>query len=368
MEKYLLENTKDAQEMRENLRQLLETGEGVNIKLAFTLISGGGLHKTLATYVLVSFLWHESDEIREWATDIITNHLPPKVAQKWLLEEIEIPKVKPYPSYYYLQFVKEKTLCHNLERIVKSPMVDKTVLGIATLKMTKKGGLFCLKHQLAPANDILKEMINDFKLDLSHFDLEKLPEEVTEFVNLRELNISNNKFAELPKNFENLRNLQTINYDKTPLKPTEIRRLEKMMPVFFGKTLYNKANNLYHQSKQPKKAIPIFRKSIKLMPEYAEAWHNLGACFLDTNQEEKAIIPLNKAIKYYDERLADMRNAYDLFWKSCVFALLKNKETAFKFLQEAIDINPSYKHSATYEADYKAYYEDEEFRKIIGKV
>lgn len=360
MEKYLLENTKDAQEMRENLRQLLETGEGVNIKLAFTLIEGGGLHETLATYTLVSFLWHESEEIQKWAGEIIASHLPPKIAQKWLLEEK--PKRRQY--YYYLQYIKEKTLCHDLEKIAKNKMVDKTTLGLATLKMTKKGGLFCLKHKLAPTNDILKEILNDFTLDLNDFGLEELPEEVTQFVNLRELNICRNKFTELPKNFENLRNLESITYAGTPLKPSELKRLEKMMPNFFGSNFYNKGCNLYHQSKQPKKAIPVFRKSIKLMPEYAEGWHNLAACLLDTNQEEKAIIPLNNAIKYYDERLSTMRNAYDLFWKSCAFALLKNKETAFKFLQEAIDINLTYKNSAKIEPDYKAYFEDEMFKEI----
>lgn len=362
MEKYLLENTKDAQEMRENLRQLLETGEGVNIKLAFTLIEGGGLHESLATYVFVSFLWHESEEIQQWAASIIANHLPAKVSQKWLLEE----KPKKTQYYSYLQYIKEKTLCHDLEKIAKLKMVDKTVLGMATLKMSKKGGLFCLKHKIAPTNDILKEMLNDFKLDLNDFGLEELPAEVTHFVNLRELNICRNKFTELPKNFENLRNLEKITYTGTPLKPSEIKRLEKMMPDFFGHNHYEKGCNLKHQSKQPKKAIPHLKKATKLIPEYAENWHNLGACLLDTKQEEKALIPLQNALKCYDERLLEMPNAYDLFWKSCVFALLKDKENAFIFLKEAIDINPNYKDSAKTEEDYKAYFEDETFKSITN--
>ncbi len=366
MEKYLLENTKDAQEMRENLRELLQSGEGVNIKLAFTLIEGGGLHETLATYVLVCFLWHESEEIQKWAGEIIEGHLPPKIAQQWLLtDKFKKPLLNYQSNYHYLKYTKEKTLCHDLEKISKNKMTDKAVLGLATLKMTKKGGLFCLKHKLAPTNDILKEMLNDFGLDLSDFGLENLPNEVALFENLRYLNISNNKFTELPKNFEKLRNLEDIKYEKTPLKPSEIIRLEKMMPVFFGEKLYEKARKLYQSSKQPKKAIPFFEKALKFLPENAEGWHALGACFLDTKQKEKAITPLNNAIKYYDENLLNRRNAHDLYYKSCVFALLKNEETAFRFLQEAIDINAAYKYTVKYSPDYKAYFENETFKKII---
>ena len=355
MEKYLLENSKDAQEMRENLRQLLETGEGVNIKLAFTLIEGGGLHKSLATYVLVSFLWHESEEIKQWASQIIDNHLPPKVAQKWLSYS---PK--------NILYISEINISAKLFKISNYEWVDKTTLAMATLKMTRKGGFFCIDKQVAPINDILKEMLNDFRLDLNDFRLEELPEEVTHFVNLRELNICRNKFTELPKNFENLRNLESITYAGTPLKPSEIKRLEKMMPDFFGHNYYEKGCNLRHQSKQPKKAIPHLKKATKLIPNHAENWHNLAACLLDIKQEEKALIPLQNALKHYDKRLLEMRNAYDLFWKSCVFALLKDKENAFVFLKEAIDINPHYKYSAKTEEDYKAYFEDEMFKSITN--
>lgn len=110
----------------------------------------------------------------------------------------------------------------------------------------------------------------------------------------------------------------------------------------------------------------LFEKAAKLDKDSAETWHNVGASYLLTNKTEQGEKALYMARDLYENRIRIRPgSAWDWFWKSCVFALLKQKENAFNDLQRAIDLDISYKFKARNEEDYSDFLEDEDFKKIV---
>ncbi len=363
-EKYLLENTKEAEEMRENLRQLLESAEEENIRLAFTLIESGGLHKTVATYLLVSSLWNKSEALQNRADKIIKEHLPLKISQKWLLEDQVTQKEKTTLSRYYRYSVDEKQFCRTLEKVSRrNKTVDKRILGMGTLKMTGRGAPFCLKHKLAPVKEILSELVVNNELRLKGFELTEFPSEVLDFVNLRLLDIDGNKFRTLPENFESLVNLEDIYYGNTRLRANEIKRLEKMMPSCMGKIHYSHTT-IPSRFREPEQAIISLKKVIKLNPENINGWNDLAMCYFQINQPKKATITLQNALEYYAKNMPIMPTSDYLLGKSCTFALLNDKEQAFKLLAEACKISPDCKQKVKAKDEFRAYFNDEMFKEI----
>ena len=109
-------------------------------------------------------------------------------------------------------------------------------------------------------------------------------------------------------------------------------------------------------------------KALEFYEDYAEAWHNAGAALLRIQQEDEAIPYLLRALKEYQKRIdEDEELAYNLFWKSCAYALLEQKDKAFQTLSEAIKHSPIYAEEAMEEEDFIAYFEDEDFKVIIGE-
>ena len=109
-------------------------------------------------------------------------------------------------------------------------------------------------------------------------------------------------------------------------------------------------------------------KALEFYEDYAEAWHNAGAALLRIQQDDEAIPYLLRALKEYQKRIDEDEDiAYNLFWKSCAYALLEQKEKALQTLRDAIQHNSIYAEEATREEDHMQYFEDEDFKAIIDE-
>ena len=84
-----------------------------------------------------------------------------------------------------------------------------------------------------------KYNISTIKLDLSNKNLESLPSEIWNLINLQILNLYNNKLESLPAEIGNLINLQGLYLENNQLKclPTEILKIKEK--VIINSTSYD---------------------------------------------------------------------------------------------------------------------------------
>ena len=65
-----------------------------------------------------------------------------------------------------------------------------------------------------------------------------------------------------------------------------------------------------------KAAIMYFKKAIKLDPDNTPAYYNLGICYGETGQYEKALTSINKAIEKYPEKGSYLYGRGRVYWLS----------------------------------------------------
>jgi tetratricopeptide (TPR) repeat protein len=101
------------------------------------------------------------------------------------------------------------------------------------------------------------------------------------------------------------------------------------------KTLSNKALCLLVTDKL-KEAEMLYRRVVKLCPDYLQAWYHLGYISVSQKKYDEALSYLDKALALSDE--------YYLAWfvKYQALTALKRTEEAKKCLCRAIDLNPDY--------------------------
>ncbi|MCI5057608.1 MAG: tetratricopeptide repeat protein [Flavobacteriales bacterium] len=120
------------------------------------------------------------------------------------------------------------------------------------------------------------------------------------------------------------------------------------------------------------KSAEYHLKAIELQPECEdpEVWHNAGAALLRIDKREEAAPYLKKALAYYDEaiKVHEEEKDYYLFWKSCVYALLRDKEKMLKVLSDCFEVNDAYAIEAEHEEDFSEYNDDPEFLSIISPI
>lgn len=113
-------------------------------------------------------------------------------------------------------------------------------------------------------------------------------------------------------------------------------------------------------------------KVIELKPDInlPEAWHNAGAALLRVNKPAEAEPYLQKAAEMYDAaaRALPEKQAYYLYWKAAVYALLKNKSAMLATLAACFEIDDSFVRETAFEEDFSHYSEDEDFKNLVEPV
>jgi len=346
-----------AKQMIIKLQQLLESAEIDNIMLAFKLMEGGGVPQKLMTHLLAISEWHQEELVRKAADKLIRKN-----------DTDELKKLfKKYWKTAYNNEPNETKIAQYLNDLSQIETIDINGLANLKLRLTRKGGKFCLENNTAPYEDILKVLVENNRLYLNNFQLDFLPKEIGKFINLISLNISDNCFNQLPEEIANLTSLEGFYYERTPLESEEIKKLEKIFPKIFAEDYYYKGCDLRNDNKY-EEAAKLFEKSVSLVPDFAESWHALGSVLLlDQNpNRQKTLEALKTAQKYYQKRLNKAKQEpYHWFCSACIYALLEQEDSALEYLKNAIDLNQGYKQKAIYEEDFDSFKSDPRFKEII---
>ncbi len=107
------------------------------------------------------------------------------------------------------------------------------------------------------------------------------------------------------------------------------------------------------------KAKVAFERAVKLDPNNADIWFNIGVALGKLGKTEDALKSYDKTIEL--ER--DYGNAW--YNKACAYSLKGDKERSLESLGRAIALDQKYKVMSKKDEDFKGLWSDEEFKKIV---
>lgn len=107
-------------------------------------------------------------------------------------------------------------------------------------------------------------------------------------------------------------------------------------------------------------ALIALDKVIDLKPDDASAWNNKGIALMKLERYEEALDACNKAI--------ELKPDYASAWynKACVYSLMGDKTNVLKSLSKAISLDAKYKEEAKSDEDFKNFWDDEDFQKLVS--
>jgi tetratricopeptide (TPR) repeat protein len=107
-------------------------------------------------------------------------------------------------------------------------------------------------------------------------------------------------------------------------------------------------------------ALKAYEKAIELKPDYAGAWYNKDVALGKLGRYEEALKACEKAI----ELKPDFVSAW--FNRACEYSLKRDKENMLNDLSKAIELKNEYKKKAKTDEDFKNYWDDEDFKRIVS--
>lgn len=353
---YLMNYHLKQQEMTGNICKLLETGKSEEIRLAFQLMNTGGVPEDLLSYILVLKIWHPTKWIRKQAQALFNKFAPKelKIAfEKVWQKDFKFEKNESKIETYLLQL---KEIAHfNINAFANYK-----------LKITKKGAKFCLENQTASYDYILSCLIENNSLYLENFELSFLPSEIGNFPFLLTLNISGNHFDSIPDEIQNLTLLEELYFNRTPLNTVNIQKLEKFFPHIFAQKYFDEGND-FKLERQYLKAIKKFSAAVQFLPDFAEAWQQLGASQKKINVDTESNQALEKALELYQLRInQNQLPAYNYYKIATIQALIEDVPSMILALQQSFQLNIRYRDKVHFEEEFSPFLNDEKMLILLN--
>lgn len=294
---YLLENTPEALEMRQKVKDLLLSRTKANAQLALQLLQGGGVHSELVPY-----LWGLT-----YATLDIRTTSVEKLLMKYLSAE-QISLYKELKALYIGRYEKyewenaDEAWADFALHILATHEATQAMFrdfAIAFLMIAQKGGRRLLRFKLLPEEMIVRELIDGQYLSLEDFDLPALPACVGEFEDLKQLNLRGNRIADVPDSFAKLKNLEYLEFSMTledfEIPQSVIDKFEAFFPAIMAERYQTSAWN-FVEINDIEKGIEYFEKSIQLVQNSSKFWNNLAWAYSHAHHFDKAFEASKKAI------------------------------------------------------------------------
>lgn len=364
---------------------MLESGDEPQTLLALQLLKGGGVHTSHLTHVLAlsrwnNLHWEDKTTIRMQAKLLFNKYAPQdmiaKQKQHKLLTQRELDKRINDVERGFMAYIEE---------YAQQTGVEASILAVMGLLTLKRGAMYLLHTQARPAGWVLRNMLkNDMQTNLvfRSFQLKQLPTEIGDFPQVRHLDFMGNPLEDVPNSLQNLTQVNSLAFDYDKISPLVLEKLMRFFPVvmsniFFshGTTAKRKAGASIYPKPNPHpaylEAIPHFEKGVVCRPNYAELWHNIGACWVFYGEPAKALPALHNARDLYAQRLRDKHTntGHNIFWLSCVHALLGEKEQGLAYLTELAKTKEWYYLSlALKEEDWAMYHKDQDFLAICNSL
>lgn len=221
---YLLENSPEAEAMRQNVRRLLQSSETENIDLALQLIEGGGLHQDTEVILLKLYeqrilTLEEILKLPDFMLRVIQHlkiyhvklkHLPEIVfqcANLRILQTYETnfvaisDKIADLKQLEFLSFIYDKI-----------STIPQALLNLPNLK-----NLMFSRNKITNLPTEIKKLQQLQMMTIGANQLTVLPDEIGELKNLNNLSFNGNKITDIPDSLWDLPNLKTLSMEYNEL-------------------------------------------------------------------------------------------------------------------------------------------------------
>jgi tetratricopeptide (TPR) repeat protein len=276
----LLEDSPEARESRDKIVQLLLSGDTSNLRLAFELLQGGGVHVEMWSYIVgVSIL----DVSNAFASKI------QKLMQTF--GEARLYKAVRYRKCHSLadakSFLSDRK--HNLFK--QFPFLEKRLIAYTMLLLKRFGLTYCLrlKPAILPAESLLRFFLHEGVLDLSHQGLSRLPKEIGKLTEATTLDISHNRIVEIPDEVGEMKQLNRIYTFDTPLSEAATRKLDSFFPHIFADKRHLQAIHAF-SAKRYTNALEAIERAVALSPNEPNYWVTYGSIVARASGDYKTAI------------------------------------------------------------------------------
>lgn len=190
---FLLEETAEAEYLRQKVRDLLLSHETNNIDLAFQIIEGGGMHKDFVAPIHVLSLMRikTSKEGRaiELTRPFFSERQMKQIGDAHIFVDLDSFSIAGWDSYF-----------KHMMLISENESLDDYVFQIASslFQSTGLGRKMCFLHGLFPSAYIFSHAVSTELLDLKDFQLEDLPIELAN-AKAKKIDMRGNSFSQIQK-------------------------------------------------------------------------------------------------------------------------------------------------------------------------
>ena len=410
----------------QKLKQLIESTQDVNIKIALQIIKSNGVNPALITHLYAVMTLSDDESLQIKATQLVQQILP----------EDRITILYEMPAQANGQTRREQKAAAWLRLTEKVPEIDTPLFAQLMLLFKAQGFAYCLKNQLMSTKTILDKIYatEERTLFFDHFELDELPDEVGLYPYTDTLDLTGNHFKELPDSMAQLRQLKNVYFNGTPLSNQAIQNLEKWAPKAMAAHYETKAHeacgysndeevlayaqkayqldashtkylhtvNIQQERQQVlEKHLTICNKLIGITPHNLVAYTRKADVLIRLKRAEEAITTLKKGFEKVQahaskdkiirlhflkaqahHHLGDFDEAhqhYDMvlkiepqhpkthYQKAMIYAKQRNKSLMIKHLLAAIKLDANILWQASKEAYFSHYWQDADFKVLFEK-
>jgi tetratricopeptide (TPR) repeat protein len=331
---YLLENTPEAEAMRENVFNLLSSDDDANFELALQIMEAGGFILETTAIIWANILHTETKKQQKVRLNYLKKRLSPDVYA--LLEKSTQYKThfQVFARYHFdtlaqHEFMGWQRLAQYILPYAFSYEQEKT----DELKLS------LLEKPEIPKLELLRAMMNEYKeIYFYNVPLKSLPDEIGELHDLLSLRIQYTQVAVMPESFFNLKNLTTFSFNDTPLAKNEafLAQFKQCMPLIWAQNKID--NEMYNLDFEGK--IALCKEILAACPTHLDTLISLLSAYedlKDANRFEKALLA------YKEFQYLDTSNHASLSSKvGYLYYSLGDYENSLKYYQRALDLEPNY--------------------------
>ncbi|MCI5055495.1 MAG: hypothetical protein MRY83_05255 [Flavobacteriales bacterium] len=232
----------------QNLSQLFLSPDDNNTRVAFEMMDDD-LSTHLLTEIFAVYKLCEDPELKDKAKEILekqgSSNL--KAAMKWTL------KLSDDGSLYG---ATEKTIAKNIDKYCDGKELIGTKMAEAMFKKFGIGSHYLLsKVPKSQIKENLQIFIDNRKFTLKDAALTKFPDELFEYDDLEEIDLTNNKIKTIPAKIQRFKNLKVLRMTGNNLKTINpgILKLNNLEELYLNHNLFEEYPELIHQISSLKK-------------------------------------------------------------------------------------------------------------------
>lgn len=231
---YLLEETPEAEALRQNLLNLFYSGDEQNIALACQMLEGGGVHPDFQAVLCVVLL------------HISFPHSLNEKAKELLQPFLNAPEYHFVEHAGYVWSDWEQIL----EGIEKYNLFhDEFEIAKAVFRMFKEGVRFCYRYGLVPFEELMRSRQGERDVFmLEDFKLEDLPPELA-YINVGSISLEDCPLTKLSAPTWHNPHISTFRTDYV-ISRQDLRRLCHYFPNYSGTWFKNRVNEFQENSNQ----------------------------------------------------------------------------------------------------------------------